>query len=227
MSGTNFLSKPWIIRQTLVWGILTAVISSAGFFYLDRAAALFFSRPDLELFYKFNREITNIGYSIHYFVLAIAAAIIARYFSRHISAFERSPNLRERVMNWSKFTIFCLICEGLIIELIKFIVGRKRPHLTPDFEHLDFSPFHLHWHWHSLPSGHSQVIFTVATILYLMKPKFGVWYFLTAAFLAFTRVVIQQHFFSDFCIGAYLGFTLTLWLNYFRKPGEILSKAQQ
>ena len=76
---------------------------------------------------------------------------------------------------------------------------------------------HSIWDYHSFVSGHSQVMFTVATMFSLAFPKLR-WFFVSiAAFFAFTRVVIHDHFLSDIIGGAVVGvvgsMTATYWVH--------------
>ncbi len=215
-------NKNRLLRHTLLLGVPSLILILIGFFWLDQPMAQFFKRPELEFFYRFNREITNIGYSIHYFVLALVLYVTSHFFSKKISWLKNNQNLQIQFKEWSKFIVINLVLIGLFLQILKMLVGRQRPHMTEDFQNLIFSPFATHWHWHSFPSGHTQVIFTMATIACLVWPRKKILILLLAVFLGFTRVVTYQHFFSDFVAGAYLGYILTLWI-YSKWPPKNLS----
>ena len=218
MPKRNLEARQRLLKHTFQMGLIFLVLLSSGFFLLDQTMAAYFKKPELEGFYIFCREITNIGYSIHYFILAALGIIVSNYFRNRIAFLKNNPNLADAIKAWSWFTIKCLVLIGILGEILKIIFGRQRPYSTDDFQNLNFVPFSTHWHWHSFPSGHTQVLFTVATIAFLIWPRHRFWFFIGAALLAFTRVAIYQHYFSDYIAGAYLGYIGTLWINYLWPP---------
>jgi membrane-associated phospholipid phosphatase len=207
-----------LISQTLWLGGLSLVSIVAGVLWLDQTIAYFFRRPEQERFFAFNREITNAGYSIHYFVAAAIGFIASRYLYSKIGYLKKNPHINKALGEWSLFIFKCLIILGIIGEIIKIVCGRQRPHGSEDFQNLVFSPFVRDSHFHSFPSGHTQVMFTMATIASMIWPKWRYAWFFIAVFLGFTRVVISQHFFSDFIGGAYLGTVGVLWIYYLWPP---------
>lgn len=220
MAFSVLIERSKLKRHSLRLGLISLALILIGFFSLDQTIAIFFKRSELETYYSFNREITNIGYSIHYFLLALVGFIVSKFFSHKIEYLRKNPSFNRALMQWSVFVFKCLVILGIIGAILKNMFGRQRPHLTVDFQNLNFVPFTSHHHWHSFPSGHTQVIFTMATILYLIFPKYAKWFFGGAFFLAFTRVVIHQHFFSDFIAGAFFGYIGTLWI-YYRWPPKL------
>ncbi|HEY8270912.1 MAG TPA: phosphatase PAP2 family protein [Pseudobdellovibrionaceae bacterium] len=169
-------------------------------FTLDQNLSLFFKRPELEGIWLKARAVTNVGLSEHYFLIAILLYFFARWI--------RPNSLRLR--EWSRNLFFALLTSGIFVHILKFCFGRQRPHKSPDFNPFVFHPFTFHWDFHSFVSGHTQVLFTVATMLSLALPK-GKWlFFILAAFFAFTRVIIHDHFLSDVIAGAVVGYTGTL-----------------
>ncbi len=209
---------PQLTRQSFRYGIMAIVLILLGFFKLDQAIAYFFKLPALEAYYAFNREITNVGYSIHYFVMAIIGLLVSRYFYKRISFLKNNPAANKALGVWSLFVIKCLVIIGVVTNIFKFIIGRQRPHSTEDFQNLNFVPLSTHSHWHSFPSGHTQVMFTIATIASLIFPKYTKAWLSLAFYLGFTRVVIHQHFFSDFIGGAFLGCIGVLWIYHLWPP---------
>jgi membrane-associated phospholipid phosphatase len=206
------------VKFTLVLGAFSLALIAAGFFWLDQKIAIFFKTPAMEGFYAFCREIKNAGYSIHYFVAATIGFLASRYLYNKIHYLKSNPHINKALGEWSLFVIKSLILIGLAGQLLKILCGRQRPHTTVDFQNLNFSPLSLDSHFHSFPSGHTQVMLTVATIATLIWPKWRYFWFGIGIFLGFTRVVIHQHFFSDFAGGAFLGVAGTLWIYYFWPP---------
>lgn len=217
----NSRNKKWLISYSLKASLVSIFLIILGLLWLDPLIAIYFKQPSRELFFKFNREITNIGYSIHYFILALVLFVLAHFFNHKIALLKNNPSLQLKFKEWAKFIFLNLIFVGILVQILKFIFGRQRPHLTDDFQNLNFDFFNMHWHWHSFPSGHTQVIFTMASIAYLNWPN-KKWLILSlACFFGFTRVVIHQHYFSDFIAGALVGHLTTLWIYYKWPPKSL------
>jgi membrane-associated phospholipid phosphatase len=219
MVATVYKEKAQLLRHTIVVLVLGAFLMTIGFFWLDQRIVSFFKHPEQETIYYYSREITNIGYAIHYLALSLVLLIITRFFSKHIGYLNQNTRARLLVEQWSLFSIKVLLAAGVVVQIIKPLIGRRRPHVADDSEIL-FNRFTTDSHWHSFPSGHTQVLLTVATILSLIWPK-GRWYFFALGLmLAFTRVSINQHYFSDYIGGILVGYLVTLWV-FFKWPPRI------
>ena len=215
-----------LLRHTLIILGISLPLIGLSIFFFDLAIALFFNQPELSRVYYYSREITNIGYSIHYFAIAIFGILFSKFVYPRVQSINKrvGPALNQAILLWSWFAVKVLLLAGIPVHLIKMGIGRQRPHVSGDFNPLIFEPFNLHHHWHSFPSGHAQVLFSVATIALLIWPRHR-YYFLFAAFmLALTRVTIHQHFFSDMLAGAVVGYLSTLWLHFYLWPGSKLSR---
>jgi membrane-associated phospholipid phosphatase len=202
--GNMLKPAPVLLKNTLILGsagILAAVLS---YFFLDQTLAAFFAREDLIWLWLIARNITNIGEAGPY----ILGSLLLYFFFKWVKP--QYPQWRR----WSIHSFQCLVYLGIIVQILKKIIGRQRPHISETFEANIFSPFN-NWDWASMPSGHSQVCFVVATMLSLAFPKHRVWFFVFAAILAFTRVMTYVHFLSDVIVGGMFGYLGTLWVLYF------------
>ncbi|MCX7675642.1 MAG: phosphatase PAP2 family protein, partial [Bdellovibrionaceae bacterium] len=122
---------------------------------------------------------------------------------------DRSP----RIYRWGQQFLWSLLTAGFLVHLLKFSFGRKRP-LTILHQGIICDAHHwvgAQWDWHfqSFPSGHSQLIFTIATFLFHTSLKnftwkWGIW--LLAGVVAMTRVVTLDHFLSDVLMGSWVGY---------------------
>lgn len=188
---------------------IACVLASVGsFFYLDQWLAVHFSDPGLEEFWVLNRQLTDIGLSSNFFlfsvILFIALFIWGKYAKDH-------PEWRFPLQIWSAKFFLSLITSGIVVMVLKFIFGRQRPHKTsPEFDPTVFQPFNFHWDFQSLPSGHTQVVFCVATMLSMFFPRGTLIFVVLALLLGFTRVVTHAHFLSDCIMGAFFGWAVTL-----------------
>lgn len=177
-------------------------------FYLDQSVASEFDRPEWKTLSDFCRVATDAGLAAPYFVLVIVV---------YLFAWLKGPQF----LKWKSYAAFCfrtLISVGILLHLIKFTVGRQRPYVSDHFSALDFLPFNFHADWQSFPSGHSQLIFTVMTLMSLLLPKHKWIFFTFAFFIATTRVITHQHFLSDVMMGGAIGYLGTLWMHHWFPP---------
>jgi membrane-associated phospholipid phosphatase len=108
-----------------------------------------------------------------------------------------------------------------INNVVKNAVGAPRPKLyftdsphtiyyVPDVEVLS--------NHFSFPSGHTVCAFTMAVVLTYISPRriYGLFYFLLAVLVAYSRMYLSQHFFEDVTAGSFEAVVVvTLWLAWF------------
>ncbi|MFP5518783.1 MAG: phosphatase PAP2 family protein [Bdellovibrionia bacterium] len=187
--------------------ILTVPFVILAMLFLDQELAYFFSLPAQEPIYRFAKATTDIALAEFYFALAFGVFVLVKFLQWGYKGNEAL--VVDRLVffhRWSINYFVALITSGVLVHLFKNMFGRQRPHLSENFEPYVFSPFNFHWDWHSFPSGHSQVMFTSATMLSIAFPKLRVLWFTAASAIAFTRVLVQYHFVSDVIAGAFVGY---------------------
>lgn len=172
-------------------------------FFWDQSITHIFKQDDLK--WLIARNITNVGLFSHYFIIGLIMLIISWLFSK--------PILKEK----SKLLLISLLASGLVTHIFKFSIGRQRPKISETFEPHIFNFLTTHWDNHSFPSGHSQVLWTVATYLSFEFPKFKWVFYGLASILSFTRVMTRDHFMSDVLGGLLVGHLTTLWCIYYFK----------
>lgn len=191
--------RDWIFKENrLFWSttvgfflvILTLTVLSL--FYIDQSWAQYFASPDRVDLWQFHRSITEVGAAEPY----IAIALIGLFFAK----------FRKRAAFFAASLATC----GLVIHLFKFLIGRSRPHKLPDHDPFVFDFFNFHHHFQSLPSGHSQTLFTTATFFSFLFPKASPYLFVFAFYFAMTRALTIAHFVSDVILGAGLGIIVTV-----------------
>lgn len=187
--------------------IFMIVSASLSVFFFDHQISVSFSNEYFkEHYWQFFRTMTDLGLGEIYFSIAIGTYVTAKFLFKN-----------DYYRKWSLNFFICLLTSGITLQLAKHIVGRQRPLQTVDFNPFVFQPFNFDWYFHSMPSGHSQVIFCAAALFSVAFPKWKWLWFVFATFIAFTRIATQQHWLSDAIIGAYIGWGvsfLTLqWLS--------------
>nr|WP_295902177.1 phosphatase PAP2 family protein [uncultured Bdellovibrio sp.] len=208
----ELISDPQKLTRHIIKVILTSLSLAvvAGYFF-DQKLSAFFAEPSIrDTFRGPARILTDIGLSEYYFILALATWAFAKWVAPRISALRKHSNRVDFYRRWGLNFFVALIVSGLITHIIKFTAGRQRPHKTPNFDPFIFNPFTTHWHWHSFSSGHSQVIFTAATMMSVAFPRFRWFWIPFAMLICVTRIVVHDHFLSDIIFGACVGYVGTL-----------------
>jgi undecaprenyl-diphosphatase len=98
-------------------------------------------------------------------------------------------------------TAACVWTADLLTLALKAAVGRPRPFET--IPHPD--PLIKATVGQSMPSGHAATSFAGAVILAYLLPRGAPIFFLLATAIAFSRVYVGVHYFSDIAVGALIG----------------------
>lgn len=167
-------------------------------FMLERAKAM---PPEARQFF---RAITDIGRS-NWMLIPTATIIgFAVLLRRNHMGFRNAAGY-GLIIQVASFAFVSIGGAGLIATLCKNILGRARPKLFEELGHFDFSFFAFTADHASLPSGHSTSIFAFAAVVAILVPRTRVFVYTIAAWVAFSRVLIGVHYFTDAVLGAILG----------------------
>ncbi len=93
-------------------------------------------------------------------------------------------------------------------RLFKIIIGRARPEFFLKTGAYGFYGFKWSGHYHSFPSGHTLMAFTLATSLSLIFPRFRFLFYPLAALFSLSRIFLFKHYFSDVIGTAAIGIVL-------------------
>ena len=164
-------------------------------------------------FKEFFIGITKLGNSFWYFPLSIIFFIFSHLLKNKTD--NKYKGFIKKLKIGSLFFILSMFIAGALTQITKHIVGRPRPNYTTAENVLDFSFFSFNSSFHSFPSGHSSTIFVVALCLSLLLPKIRYFFIFFASTVAFSRVVVGAHFFTDIIGGivfAYIGLKIAILL---------------
>lgn len=159
-------------------------------------------------------------YSLVPIALATAGLLLAQ---GHVA--ERRWRILLGMLAWTGlFLLLAIASSGLLVNLIKLLIGRARPNTLLDQDGPAFAPFAFDSDYASMPSGHANTLLVLATALGLLLPKasrlllaFGVW-------LAMTRIVVNAHFLSDVIAGGGLGIMTTMaWRGAFARHRRLFA----
>ncbi len=202
-------------KKLLLAGVLTAVLCTLSYFYFDQRAIYYFLSVDPEIIAIF-RVLTEGGDALYSLLVGGLAFLIGRNLLRGA----RTDKLRywsERAKVWGLFLFVSVAASGLLMNVLKVILGRARPVklLTENlygFHFFEFSPKMM-----SLPSGHSNTAVATALALWYIWPKSWPLGLLLAGGVMVSRVGLIKHFPADTLAGAYLAMVTTFYVyRYFR-----------
>ncbi len=159
---------------------------------------------------EFFSEITKLGSSSWYFSITIIGFVIF-YINKKLQIIKSRSTNNLSIFFISSFVYILIV--GLITQIIKHVVGRPRPNYTNFEDVFSFKSFTLESNFHSFPSGHSSTIFIVCFILVSVLPKLRYFFYFLASVVAFSRVIVGAHFFTDIVAGAILALILFKILN--------------
>jgi membrane-associated phospholipid phosphatase len=95
-----------------------------------------------------------------------------------------------------------LLSSGIMVQVMKHLIGRARPRLTSDSIFIGPS---FRSGYDSFPSGHTALVFCLAYILSRHFPKYRIVFYMFASVVALDRVEDFAHFPSDILAGAMIG----------------------
>ena len=167
-------------------------------FMLEQASAL---PPEVR---KFFATVTNVGRSNWMLIPTGAAIALALVLKRRHASFRNSAAY-GLIASTIGFVFVSVGGAGLIANLTKNILGRARPKLFDTMGPLDFNLFAFSPDFASFPSGHATNIFAFATVISMLWPRGKVLLYTVAVWIAASRVLIGEHYFTDVVVGAILG----------------------
>lgn len=106
------------------------------------------------------------------------------------------------------FVFAAVVLPGIIGDIMKPVFGRARPAMLFRENFFGFTWGSPHANDWSFPSGHSITVAALAVALYAIEPPLWPAYATLALLVMASRIVLDQHYFSDVIAGAYLGFAV-------------------
>lgn len=201
--------------RLLIAGILVAVLVLICVVTIDGPLAEYFKPQFGGGLHVFAARLTDVAKAGPYFAVSFVIAMLGYIASK---LHKPRQKIWTEVMRWGYQALMAFLFSGVAIQLLKHLFGRKRPYAVESLSPHEFHLFTAHYEFHSMPSGHSQVMFTAATMLWLIWPKGGMVWFLAAGVIAMTRVITLNHWLSDVFFGAYVGIAVTMVSHrYFQK----------
>lgn len=177
--------------------------------FVDKPLALWL-KTDLDPYtFGFFKTITDLGLGGHWYAIFLVLLLVSWATSGLSLTVEAHERWRLYTRSWV-YGIAVMVSSGLTITVMKAIFGRYRPRVLFDGGVYGFEPFSGA---NSFPSGHSQVIFSVAMALWFIYPRYRIAYVIAALLIALSRVATTVHFLSDTLMGSTIAILFAIWLR--------------
>lgn len=205
-----------VIAQPIAAAGLAGLVTSAGVTVsaetIDRPAALYFHRlgPGVHALFAL---ITRLGLAYGYLTL-FALAFAALHWGGGVPRLRRWAPPMRALSALPAFLFAAVAAAGLVVDLLKVMIGRTRPQLLFASHLYGFGGFALrpdHW---SFPSGHTATIVALAAALAWLWPRHVLFYAAVAALVAASRIVVGAHYPSDVLAGAFIAVVATRFVAW-------------
>lgn len=103
--------------------------------------------------------------------------------------------------------------SGILVNLVKMLVGRARPKMLAEEGTLAFAPFSVGYDWNSFPSGHATTALAIAGTFWMIDPSRRWLWLALGISVAATRVLLNAHYAGDILAGGVLGWCVAVLLT--------------
>jgi membrane-associated phospholipid phosphatase len=196
-----------------VWAslFLTLLVCLVCMLSIDRPVLLLVHNELPSQLQQFFSSITWLGEGNIWLIVSGAVAVIGYLLQR----FGKSSTMRKQgkaFLAKGVFIFSSIVFSGLLLNIVKIMIGRLRPSFFLTDGTYGFQPFNFNYGTNTFPSGHSQAVWALMTSLSLLYPRFTIPFVSFATLIAASRVLVSAHYLSDVLMGSYLGIILTLYL---------------
>jgi membrane-associated phospholipid phosphatase len=185
-------------------GILVAIaVMIVTMMIVDAPSIRMVQRLPQWLIASFDR-ITDFGRSVWFLVpIASVLAVMGALASPALPAM--SQRVLAAVAVRLGFLFAAIALPGLVVTIVKRLIGRARPLVGGSVDPFLFLPLGWKVEYASFPSGHATDAFAAALAVGALWPKARPWMWTYAVLIAVSRVVLTAHYPSDVLAGAIVG----------------------
>lgn len=198
------------LRQIWIGFFLVLLLCLLSMIFIDRAVLLLVHDQLPREWYIFFRKVSRLGKGDIWGGGSLLAALSGYALHR----FGKNSTFRKKwlsVCRKASFVFVSLLASGVLLNVVKTMIGRMRPRFFLAESLYGFKPFNFDFGMNCFPSGHSQTIWAAMLSLSLLFPRFRILFFLFATLVASSRVFVSAHFVSDVLMGSYLGIAVTFY----------------
>ncbi len=198
-------------RKIIYFVFLTcSVFVTLAYIYWDIAIANYFKYGMGLKLRAPGQIITVLGDAKWYYALLLILALVFYFLKKNKLYFTRVI-----------YIFVALITSGIINSSIKWLAGRHRPKNLFEHDLYGFTFFASGYELNSFPSGHTAVVFCLATAVVILFPRWRVPAYAAALVIGISRVVITSHFLADVIGGAGVGIISALIVKIIFEKKEI------
>ncbi len=194
-------------RQTILQIVLVLILLIS--FYLDKFLVTQVSYMKSDFLDSFFLVVTFLSSKIIFFILMTSLFL-----------------WQEKKRGWILPLWLSFIVSALVALILKITIQRLRPFqlgiisLLPRLQEASYNTWNF-----SFPSSHSLLAFCALPIVILQYPKLKKIGFVLAGIIAFSRIYLGLHFFSDVIAGALIGYVIGALIVKIEKEEGLGKKA--
>ncbi|MBU1667723.1 phosphatase PAP2 family protein [bacterium] len=197
-------------RKYILFLINTLILTVLLYQFADKTISTYFYTLDNKIFKEVFAILTEFGNSAWYFIVSILLFVYFKIIKKQFKA-----------ASMALYIFMTNLIAGLLVWVFKIPFGRARPKLYFQENLYGFEWFEIKPDLVSFPSGHSITVISTAVALSLIFPKWKYLFLPLAALVAFSRVVLTQHYMSDVVFASFLGSMVAIFLHqYYFKSKE-------
>jgi lipid A 4'-phosphatase len=218
--GVTWLFHEWIVvrdglgrlsatftARIAIWAAVVLGIEAVAIMWIDRPLAEYL-HTHMTAVQPFFAVVQQFGIGYPYLIVTALAFVILRWGGELPPLQHRAAAMRS-ASAIPGFMFLAVAASGLIVDLLKIVVGRARPKLLFATGTYDFGWFGLRSDEWSFPSGHAATAAALMTALWCLWPRPLLFYIAAAALIAVSRVMIGAHYLSDVIAGAVVAVVVT------------------
>ncbi|WP_131780959.1 phosphatase PAP2 family protein [Legionella gresilensis] len=191
------MTRPWVIMAYIL--IVTVL-----FLYVDKPLAEYLALQNFRINLIFLNHFTKLGLGLTYFITFFLGILYFRYI--------KVNRIWEARMC---FLWLCVVVSSIFCGILKVLFSRARPDMWFNGHYYGFYWLKANAPFWSFPSGHTTNIMAIAFGLCVLFPRYFYAFLLVGFSVAFSRVLLIHHYFSDIVTGTYLSLLsvgLILWI---------------
>jgi undecaprenyl-diphosphatase len=168
--------------------------------------------------------VTEFGASDWILIPALALFLVSWLLSLIIKQHVPRLALLQMTGVWA-FIFVAIALPGLLINVVKRLIGRARPMLLEQPDSPLFRYIFNDWTYQSFPSGHATTAFGLCFVLSFMAPRIFPGMLVFAVLVSVSRIIIGVHYPTDVLGGAVFGmFGAYAVRNFFAARGWVFRK---
>lgn len=198
----GILFRAWQPRAAILLTVLAVLVISVVLAATIDAAAIAWAERQSGRIIRGFRIVTRFGKSDWVLWLTIVGFLVIlcgdwRRVGKRVAAAWRE------VATIAAFLFFAVAISGILVNILKQIIGRARPRAMEG--PFSFDSFAYHYLHQAFPSGHSQVAGVLAVVAILVAPRYGLAVAAGCLVIGASRVMIGVHYPGDVLAGLVLG----------------------